>query len=53
MKISAQELLAMKIVDRIIPEPPAAPTPTEATMSAVGDVLEEELKALESLSPRS
>ena len=51
MKISAQELLAMKIVDRIIPEPPGgAHADPEATMRAVGDTLADELKALDGLS---
>jgi acetyl-CoA carboxylase carboxyl transferase subunit alpha len=51
MKISAQELLAMKIVDRIIPEPTGgAHADPDAAMTGVGDVLEEELKALEGFS---
>jgi acetyl-CoA carboxylase carboxyl transferase subunit alpha len=51
MKISAQELLGMKVVDRIIPEPAGgAHADPEAAMKAVGDVLEEELKALDGLS---
>jgi acetyl-CoA carboxylase carboxyl transferase subunit alpha len=52
MKITAQDLLAMKIVDRIIPEPPGgAHSDPEAAMKAVGDAIEEELKALEGLNP--
>jgi acetyl-CoA carboxylase carboxyl transferase subunit alpha len=52
MKISAQDLLAMKIVDRIIPEPPGgAHSDPEATLKAVGDAIEEELKALEGFTP--
>jgi acetyl-CoA carboxylase carboxyl transferase subunit alpha len=52
MKITAQDLLAMKIVDRIIPEPPGgAHSDPEATLKAVGDAVEEELKALENLTP--
>ncbi len=51
MKISAQELLGMKIVDRIIPEPAGgAHSDPEAAMTAVGDAVEEELKALDGLS---
>ena len=52
MKITAQDLLGMKIVDRIIPEPAGgAHSDPEAAMQAVGDALEEELKALEAFSP--
>jgi acetyl-CoA carboxylase carboxyl transferase subunit alpha len=52
MKITAQDLLAAKIVDRIVPEPAGgAHSDVPATMAAVGDALEEELKALEGLSP--
>ncbi len=52
MKITAQDLLGMKIVDRIIAEPPGgAHSDPEAAMKAVGDAVEEELKALEGLSP--
>ena len=51
LKISAQELLAMKIVDRIIPEPAGgAHADPQAAMTAVGDVLEEELAALVGLT---
>jgi acetyl-CoA carboxylase carboxyl transferase subunit alpha len=51
MKITAQDLLKMKIVDRIIPEPPGgAHSDPEAAMDAVGDALEEELKGLDGLS---
>jgi acetyl-CoA carboxylase carboxyl transferase subunit alpha len=51
MKISAQELLDMKIVDRIIPEPVGgAHSDRAVTMQNVGDALEEELKALDGLS---
>ena len=51
MKITAQDLLGMKIVDRIIPEPPGgAHSDPEAALKAVGDAVEEELKALEGLS---
>jgi acetyl-CoA carboxylase carboxyl transferase subunit alpha len=52
MKISAQDLLGMKIVDRIIPEPPGgAHSDPESALKAVGDAVEEELKALENLTP--
>jgi acetyl-CoA carboxylase carboxyl transferase subunit alpha len=51
MKITAQDLLKLKVVDRIIPEPPGgAHSDPEAAMAAVGDAVEEELKALEGLS---
>jgi len=52
MKITAQDLLAMKVVDRIIPEPPGgAHSDPDAAVKAVGDAVEEELKALEGLTP--
>jgi acetyl-CoA carboxylase carboxyl transferase subunit alpha len=52
MKITAQDLIGLKIVDRIIPEPPGgAHSDPEATLQAVGDAIEEELKALGGLSP--
>jgi acetyl-CoA carboxylase carboxyl transferase subunit alpha len=51
LKITAQDLLAMKIVDRIIPEPPGgAHSDPDAALKAVGDAVEEELKGLEGLS---
>lgn len=51
MKITAQDLLKMKIVDRVIPEPAGgAHSDPAAAMAAVGDAVEEELKALEGLS---
>ncbi len=47
MKITAQDLLKMKVVDRIIPEPPGgAHSDPEAAMTAVGDAVEDELNAL-------
>ncbi|MCR5874706.1 acetyl-CoA carboxylase carboxyltransferase subunit alpha [Phenylobacterium sp. J426] len=47
MKITAQDLERMKIVDRIIPEPAGgAHSDPEAAMQAVGDAVEDELKAL-------
>ncbi len=52
LKITAQDLLKMKIVDRIIPEPAGgAHSDPEAAMTSVGDAIEEELKALEGLTP--
>lgn len=52
MKISAQELLAMKVVDRIVPEPPGgAHADPEAMMRTVAEALELELKGLDGLSP--
>jgi acetyl-CoA carboxylase carboxyl transferase subunit alpha len=52
MKITAQDLLGMKIVDRIIPEPPGgAHSDPDAALKAVGDAIEEELKALDGLTP--
>jgi len=52
LKITAQDLLGMKIVDRIIPEPPGgAHSDPDAALKAVGDAVEEELKALEGLTP--
>jgi acetyl-CoA carboxylase carboxyl transferase subunit alpha len=54
MKITAQDLLAMKIVDRIIPEPPGgAHSDPEAAIQAVGDAVERELKSMEGLSPEA
>lgn len=50
MKITAQDLLGMKIVDRIVPEPPGgAHSDPDAAIQGVGDALEEELQALEGL----
>jgi acetyl-CoA carboxylase carboxyl transferase subunit alpha len=52
MKITAQDLIGLRIVDRIVPEPPggAHADPAEA-IQTVGDAVEEELKALGALSP--
>ena len=51
MKISAQELLEMKIVDRIVPEPVGGAHSDRAqTMANVADALEQELTALDGLS---
>lgn len=44
MKITAQDLIGMKIVDRIIPEPAGgAHSDKEAMVAAVGDVIADEL----------
>ncbi|HEX2561466.1 acetyl-CoA carboxylase carboxyltransferase subunit alpha [Phenylobacterium sp.] len=52
MKITAQDLLKLKIVDKIIPEPPGgAHSDPAATIRAVGDAIEAELLKLENLSP--
>lgn len=52
MKISAQDLLKMKIVDRIVPEPAGgAHSDPAAMLQTLGDVLEEELDKLAPLTP--
>jgi acetyl-CoA carboxylase carboxyl transferase subunit alpha len=52
MKITAQELIGLKIVDRIIAEPPGgAHSEPQATVQTVGDVVEEELRGLIGLAP--
>ena len=51
MKITAQDLIGFKIVDRIIPEPTGgAHADAAATVKTVGDAIEEELDALLPLS---
>ncbi len=51
LKLTAEDLLKLRVVDRIIPEPPGgAHSDPEAAMDTVGDALEEELKALDGLS---
>lgn len=51
LKITAQDLLKMKVVDKIISEPPGgAHSDPDAAMTAVGDAIEAELKGLEKLS---
>ena len=51
MKITAQDLILTKVVDRIIPEPPGgAHSDAEAAIAAVGDAVEAELTALLPLS---
>jgi acetyl-CoA carboxylase carboxyl transferase subunit alpha len=53
MKITAQDLLAMKVVDRIVPEPAGgAHSDPEAAMKMVADALDEELEGLEGLNPQ-
>jgi acetyl-CoA carboxylase carboxyl transferase subunit alpha len=50
MRITAQDLIKLGIVDRIIEEPAGgAHSDHEAALKAVGDALEEELKALSAL----
>ena len=52
MKITAQDLIENKVVDRIIPEPVGgAHADPSAAIARVGDVLEEELAALMPMSP--
>ncbi|HTX49619.1 MAG TPA: acetyl-CoA carboxylase carboxyltransferase subunit alpha [Caulobacteraceae bacterium] len=53
MKITAQDLIETKVIDRIIPEPPGgAHADPAATIKAVGDAVEEELRALAPLSAK-
>ncbi|OYW94420.1 MAG: acetyl-CoA carboxylase carboxyl transferase subunit alpha [Caulobacterales bacterium 32-67-6] len=52
MKITAQDLLKMKIVDRIVPEPAGgAHSDPAAMLQTLGDALEEELDKLAPLTP--
>jgi acetyl-CoA carboxylase carboxyl transferase subunit alpha len=52
MKITAQDLLGLKIIDRIIEEPAGgAHADPAAAIRAVGDAVEQELQALIKLSP--
>ncbi|MFI4973596.1 MAG: acetyl-CoA carboxylase carboxyltransferase subunit alpha [Caulobacterales bacterium] len=52
MKISAEDLIQMHIVDRIIPEPVGgAHADRDAAIRMVGDAVEEELRALLALTP--
>jgi acetyl-CoA carboxylase carboxyl transferase subunit alpha len=52
MRITAQDLIGYGIVDRIIEEPPGgAHADPKAAIAAVGDAIDEELKALIDLSP--
>jgi acetyl-CoA carboxylase carboxyl transferase subunit alpha len=51
MKITAQDLIKMKIVDKIVPEPAGgAHSDPEAAILAVGDAVEHELAGLEKWS---
>ena len=51
MKITAQDLIGMKIIDRIIDEPAGgAHADKDATVKAVGDAVEDELSKLAGLS---
>jgi acetyl-CoA carboxylase carboxyl transferase subunit alpha len=53
MKITAQDLIGFKIVDRIVPEPlGGAHTDPAATIRTVGDAIDEELQALLPLSTK-
>ncbi|WP_269716041.1 acetyl-CoA carboxylase carboxyltransferase subunit alpha [Caulobacter sp. NIBR2454] len=52
MKITAQDLIKLGIVDRIVDEPAGgAHSDPAAAIKAVGDAVEEELNALSALSP--
>src|SRR6195952_2302426 len=52
MKITAQDLLALKVIDRIIPEPAGgAHSDPAGIIQTVGDAVEEELNSLDALSP--
>lgn len=52
MKITAPDLLELKIIDRIIPEPTGgAHADRDSAIATVGDVLADELKALSGMTP--
>ena len=52
MKITAEDLIALKVVDRVIPEPlGGAHADPAAAIALVGDAVEAELRALMALSP--
>jgi acetyl-CoA carboxylase carboxyl transferase subunit alpha len=52
MKITATDLIALKIIDRIVPEPPGgAHSDPQAAILAAGDAIEAELKDLLTLTP--
>ncbi len=54
MKITAQDLLRLNIVDRVVAEPAGgAHADKEATVRSVGDALAEELDGLEGLDPEA
>jgi len=47
LKITAADLLALEVIDGVIPEPPGgAHRHPDAAIAAVGDILEQQLKAL-------
>ena len=51
MKITAQDLIEQKVVDRIVPEPAGgAHSDPDAIVGAVGEALDEELRGLSALS---
>ncbi len=52
MKITAEDLIGLKIVDRIVLEPPGgAHSDPQGAIEAVGDAIEDELRKLSNLSP--
>jgi acetyl-CoA carboxylase carboxyl transferase subunit alpha len=52
MKITAQDLIDLKIVDRIVPEPAGgAHSDPQGAIASVGDAVEEELNRLSNFSP--
>ena len=52
MKITAEDLISLRIVDRIIPEPiGGAHIDPAVTVARVGDAVDEELTILSNLSP--
>ncbi|MGE5502077.1 MAG: acetyl-CoA carboxylase carboxyl transferase subunit alpha, partial [Ignavibacteriales bacterium] len=54
MKITAQDLIQLGVVDRIIEEPAGgAHSDPEAAIQAVGDAVEEELRALSNMDPEA
>ena len=54
MRITAEELMALKVVDRVVAEPlGGAHVDPDAAVRAVGDALESELEVLYSLSPEA
>ena len=53
MKITAQDLLELKVIDGIVPEPVGgAHRAPEATIQAVGDVIARALDEMNGLSPQ-
>lgn len=54
MKMTAPDLLALGVADRIVPEPPGgAHRDPDSAIRALGDALAEELRALEALPPET